>query len=240
MIYLQQSGEIYHEIPSSSSLRNNQQDLIVNLHDHVNMEGINQNLEPSKTGKRRRDRATTMRNPAEDLKSENMDRKMVHRETEKKRREDISKLYASLGGLLPLNVVKGRRSISDCIQQAVNYIKHMQENIELLSVKRDKIKKMRDKNVKESLLNVVSISSSNGGSFEIQINSCSIEDGFSLSKILKALLDDGLDVINCTSKKINKRLLHSIQSEATDTTFTELSMMQQRLMAIANNRRGFI
>ncbi|KAI3800132.1 hypothetical protein L1987_35442 [Smallanthus sonchifolius] len=111
MFSLQQSGElIYHEIPSSISLRN-QQDLIVNLHDLVNMER-NPNLAASKATKRQRDQSTPKLNPAstadeiEDRKNEHMHRKLVHRETEKKRREDLSKLYASLGGLLPPNFVK--------------------------------------------------------------------------------------------------------------------------------------
>ncbi|KAI3793062.1 hypothetical protein L1987_35674 [Smallanthus sonchifolius] len=212
MFSLQQSGElIYHEIPSSISL-GNQQDLMVNLHDLVNMEG-NPNLAASKATKRQRDQSSPKLNPAstndgiEDRKKEHMHRKLVHRETEKKRREDLSKLYASLGGLLPPNFVK--------------------------------MKKFGDTSVKESLLNVipnaVSVSSCNARSFEIQINSCSIEDGFPLSEILKALFEEGLDVINYTSKKINKRLLHYIQSEANDTTLTDLSMLQQRLTAIANN-----
>lgn len=93
----------------------------------------------------------------------------------------------------------------------------MQEKINVLSVRRDEVKKFVDVSVKESSINLVpntvSISSCNGRSVEIEINSSSIEYGFALSGVLKALITEGLEVINCTSRKINKRILHSIQSE---------------------------
>ena len=101
----------------------------------------------------------------------------------------------------------------------MNYIKHMQEKIETLSVKRDQLNKLVGTSVKENIMNKVSISSCNGRIVETQINSSSIEDGFHLSEVLKALVEEGLHIINYTFTKINKRLLHSIQSEVNSLRF---------------------
>ncbi|KVI10057.1 transcription factor bHLH118-like [Cynara cardunculus var. scolymus] len=258
MFSFQQSDELgFHEIPSTISFQQpapNQQDLIVELHDHVTMEG---NLNPSASKARKRygyqspskaNSATTDQGlGVGDSKDEHTQKKLVHREIERQRRQEMAKLYASLRGLLPLEFIKGKRSTSDHMHQAVNYIKHMQENIKVLSGKRDRLKKFAETtaggggsgtNTNESLMNLVpntvSISSCNDG-IEILINSCSIEDGFPLSRVLKAIASEGLNVISCISTKVNERVFHSLQSEVNDPLSTDLSMLQQRLTAVAND-----
>lgn len=111
MISLQHSGElVYHEIPSLISLTN-PQDLIVNLHDHVTVEE-NPNHAASKVRKRQRDQSSPMPNLASiarslgDSNNEHTNKKMVHREVEKKRRKDLATLYSSLRGLLPVDLKK--------------------------------------------------------------------------------------------------------------------------------------
>ncbi|MFS7958629.1 putative transcription factor bHLH family [Helianthus anomalus] len=177
---------------------------------------------------------------------EHTQRKLAHRAIERQRRQDMAKLYALLKDLLPLELVKGKRSASDHIHQAVNYIKHMQEGIRVLSVKRDRLKKLvetsavsctgtntKEKSLRNVFPNTVSVSSCKGG-VQIMINSCSLEDGFPLSRVLKAISED-LNVITCTCTKVNHRLSHFIQTEANDLVSTDNSMLQQRLVAIANN-----
>ncbi|CAH1438935.1 unnamed protein product [Lactuca virosa] len=256
MFSFQQSDElVFHEIPCSISFQQpatNQQDLIVELHNHVNMEG-NSNISVSKARKRQGDQSpsskpnsVTTDGGEGDCKDEHTQRKLVHREIERQRRQDMAKLYASLRGLLPLEFVKGKRSTSDHMHQAVNYIKHMQESIKVLSVKRDRLKKdvetsvpgpmmnSNEKNVTHPFRNTVSISSCKGG-IQILINSGSTEGGVPLSAVLKAITEEGLNIITCTSTKVNERLLLSIQSEANDQVLTDLSMLQQRLTAVAND-----
>ncbi|KAK1421408.1 hypothetical protein QVD17_23719 [Tagetes erecta] len=177
---------------------------------------------------------------------EDTQRKRVHREIERQRRQDMAKLYASLRGLLPLEFLKGKRSTSDHMHQAVNYIKHMQENIRLLSVKRDRLKKLVETsvsihgtNTKEKRLmnlcpNTLSVRSCDGEGIQILINSCSLEDGFPLSKVIDAISND-FNVVTYTCSKVNQRLIHSIQTEANDSVSTDYSMLEQRLAAIINN-----
>ncbi|KAI3519531.1 hypothetical protein L1887_08727 [Cichorium endivia] len=255
MFSFQQSDElVFHEIPCSISFQqpaSNQQDLIVELHDHVKMEG-NSNISVSKARKRQGDQSPSSKpnsvttDGGGDCKDEQTQRKLVHREIERQRRQDMAKLYASLRGLLPLEFVKGKRSTSDHMHQAVNYIKHMQENVKVLSVKRDRLKKdvetsvsgpltnSNEERLMNSIPNTVSISSWKGG-IQIFINSCLIEGGFPLSAVVKAISEEGFNVITCTSTKVNERLLHSIQSEANNQVLTDLSTLQHRLTAIAND-----
>ncbi|GKA20834.1 Myc-type, basic helix-loop-helix domain-containing protein [Tanacetum coccineum] len=253
MISFQQSDElVFHQIPSLISFQQpatNQQDLIVEDKDHVTMEGIT-NKSVSKTRKRQEDQSPSSSKPnsatpEDSTKHEHTQRKLVHREIERQRRQDMAKLYASLRGLLPLEFVKGKRSTSDHMHQAVNYIKHMQENIKEMAVKRDQLKKFvetnvsgpgtnsDEKNLTNLLLNTVSLRSSNGG-IQISINSCPLENGFPLSRILKAISKEGFKVITCTCTKVNDRLIHSIQAEVNDPVLTDLSMLQQRLTVVAN------
>ncbi|KAJ0705469.1 putative transcription factor bHLH family [Helianthus annuus] len=248
---------VFHQIPSLISFQQparNQQDLVLNLHDHVPMDQATTNIPLTKARKLHGDHSPSSKpnsgttdQGVDDSKDEHTQRKLAHRELERQRRRDMADLYASLRGLLPLNYVKGKRSTSDHMHQAVNYIKYMQEKIKVLSVKRDRLKNFVEAgfpgpatNTEEEKQmnlrpNTISISSCNGG-VNVLVNSCLIEHGFPLSRILKAISGEGYDVISCSCTKANQRLIHSIQTEVNDEPVsTDLSMLQQRLYAVANN-----
>ncbi|XP_071707832.1 transcription factor bHLH118-like [Rutidosis leptorrhynchoides] len=265
---LSTDDRVFHQIPSTISFQSNQQDDLIVLdpfHDHATMDAmVNTNKKSvNKSRKRQGDTSPSSSKPNSSAtttdhqgavvgdhgKDENTQRKLVHREIERQRRQDMSKLYASLRGLLPLEFVKGKRSTSDHMHQAVNYIKHMQQNIEVLTVKRDQLKKFVETSVPQlpdhtninekgkmnlQLPNTISISFFDGG-IQILINSCLIEDGFPYSGVLNAISKEGLIIKACTCTKVNNRLLHSIQSEVNDPMSTDISMLQQRLTAVAND-----
>lgn len=106
------------------------------------------------------------------------------------------------------------------MDQAVKYIKYMQENIEVLCFKRDQLKNFmgmmsmntNHERLRNFLPNTVVVNRCNGG-IEILINSCSTPDGFLLSRILETLVEEGFDIISCTSTRARERFLHTIQSE---------------------------
>ncbi|KAI7728120.1 hypothetical protein M8C21_028622 [Ambrosia artemisiifolia] len=236
---------VFHQNPYTISFQQqtrNQQDLVVKLHDHVPMEATT-NTDPLTKARKLQGGQSSSSKPSKD---EQTQRKLAHREIERQRRRDMAELYASIRCLLPLEFVKGKRSTSDHILQAMNYIKHLQEKIEVLSFKRDRLKKFVEAGVpgpstyteKKRLMNLrhntVLISSCDEG-VQILVNSCSIEDGFPLSRVLKAISDEGYNVISCSCTKINQRLIHSIQTEVNGLVSTDISMLQHKLSAVANN-----
>ncbi|KAG8381428.1 hypothetical protein BUALT_Bualt06G0121000 [Buddleja alternifolia] len=189
-------------------------------------DGIDLTIEKSTVKKRRR-KTTSSASENQENKNESSNdmKKTIHKEIERQRRKEMSGLYASLRSLLPLEYVKGKRSVSDHMHQAVNYIKHMQNNIEELQKKRDRLKKLsnpsssnidadQDQNLTiNDPLNCVNVNLCLDGVEILIRSSLSEEAGFLLSKVLLDLIERGLNVISCVSTRANEQSLHKIQIE---------------------------
>ncbi|GMY17415.1 transcription factor bHLH36-like [Fagus crenata] len=154
----------------------------------------------------------------------NYERKIMRRVTERQRREQLASLYGSLRLILPLEFIKGKRSASDLLKEAVNYIKHQTEKIQGLHVKRDQLKKPSDSTAfirgnessNNCSLNYVTARLCSDG-VEIVMTSWLREEGnLLLSKVVKLLVEEGLSVVRCVSNKTNGRLFLTIQSEVCD------------------------
>ncbi|OIV98932.1 hypothetical protein TanjilG_07368 [Lupinus angustifolius] len=159
-------------------------------------------------------------------------KKIVHRDIERQRRQEMATLHASLRSLLPLEFIQGKRSISDHMNEAVNYIKYMQENIKELGAKRDELKKLSTSKLENHATNHAHGSFTiheNNGIVRIEITSCSIEERFTLSKLLQLLLEEGLEVVNCLSTEVNGRLFHSVQCEVNKSKSVNLSVLRRKV-----------
>ncbi|KAM6556472.1 hypothetical protein CsatB_003491 [Cannabis sativa] len=164
-----------------------------------------------------------------DNKSKEM---MKHRDIERQRRQEMAALHASLRSLLPLELIKGKRSISDHINEGANYIKQLQMKIKELDAKRDALKRYNylsngniimgpssttdnDHHSSSALCqdNLIRVQPWSGG-LEIVISSTGDASALPMSKILQVILEEGLSVVSCISTKVNGILLHTIKAEA--------------------------
>lgn len=176
-------------------------------------------------------------------------RKTIHRDVERLRRQEMSMLYMLLKSKLPrdflkakgscyllfllsplqffwclrvwvfLNDLQGKRSISDHMNEAANYIKHLQKKIQELEEKRDHLRR-------------VTLSSSNTKSTHCEGSSSSpqvrVRNTFAgaavavvgqlgqevpLSRVIKALVEEGLNVIMSVSTFINAQWVYSLECE---------------------------
>ncbi|KAF6160265.1 hypothetical protein GIB67_019034 [Kingdonia uniflora] len=148
--------------------------------------------------------------------NENKKRKIIHRDIERQRRQEMTTLYSSLRSLLPLEYLQGKRSISDHMNEAATYIKEMQKKIQELSDKRDKLKRVTNSttlDVVTSLPNCVTINKCWPGA-EVIISS-SLKDGavFPFSRVMESLVEEGLAAVSYVSTKVNENLLHTIKLE---------------------------
>ncbi|XWS61869.1 hypothetical protein CRYUN_Cryun07bG0161700 [Craigia yunnanensis] len=166
----------------------------------------------------------------------NKKKNMIHRDTERKRRQEMTTLYATLRSLIPFEYLKGKRSISDHMNEALNYIKHLQKKILELSDMRDELKKPSNSNASSS----VPESSQNSSEDSVMVRHClagvevviitCLRQGLQLSSVLEVIVAEGLSVVTCISTKVNKSLImHIIDSEVKDGRSIEPSELQHKL-----------
>ncbi|MCD7470887.1 hypothetical protein HAX54_011089 [Datura stramonium] len=69
---------------------------------------------------------------------------VVRRDVERQRRRDMAKLYQRLRLLIPSKYLMGKRSISDHIEEIVDYVKDLKKDIEDLGRKRESLKEKKN------------------------------------------------------------------------------------------------
>ncbi|XP_047152838.1 transcription factor bHLH118-like [Vigna umbellata] len=164
-------------------------------------------------------------------------KKWMHKETERQRRQEMGKLCNNLRSLLPLEYIKGKRSTSDHVHEAMNYINHLQDKVKQLQEKRDALLK-----VSNNLSSIENESSSAThlpplvlvhpfpGGLEIICSHSFRKSAFPMSRLLDILHKEGLNVVTTTSIRRDGRFIHTIQSEdpnhsnMVDTDYSELQI----------------
>ncbi|XP_060215366.1 transcription factor bHLH120-like [Lycium barbarum] len=167
-------------------------------------------------------------------------KRVVHRNVERHRRQEMASLVASLRSLIPFEFIKAKRSTSDHMQVAVNYIKQLQKNIEELDNRRKKIKQISLDDQNKSSTNYVHNNNNcvtvnkceDGMEILINVNNSHKEEKFSLSKVLRWLLEEGLNVVSCVNSKQDEWTLIRIQCQVTDVSCMDVSSLEQKLAEI--------
>ena len=116
--------------------------------------------------------------------------------------------------------MQGKRSISDHMNEAAKYIKHLKSNILELSVKRDRLKNLPSSSTSQqgteisdhNSLDSVTVRHNLDG-VEIVLTRGSGEEGILLSRVLKAVLEEGFDVVRCTSTRRGQRHFTTIHCQ---------------------------
>ncbi|XP_027364728.1 transcription factor bHLH36-like [Abrus precatorius] len=161
-------------------------------------------------------------------------KKHMHREIEKQRRQEMAKLCTTFRSLLPLEYIKGKRSISDHMHEGTKYIKYLQNKVKQLQAKKDELMKLSNLSpfgtdtgnfTTHSPIHVI-VHPCPGG-VQIKCSYSFRKYVFTLSSVLDIVVKEGLDVVNCTSIKTEDgRFIHTVRSEdphmMTGSNYTEL------------------
>ncbi|CAN4101536.1 unnamed protein product [Withania somnifera] len=164
---------------------------------------------------------------------ENKQKKVMHREIERQRRQEMSTLYASLRQQLPLENIKGKRSISDHILEAANFIEQLQKNESSIGLNNLEYPKSGSSSTSNSSPVIVTVKECLDG-MEILVNCDLKNEGFRLSTVLQLLLQEGLSIVSCSCTKTNTTgVLHTIRTEvSTDKSMISVDVIQQKLTDI--------
>ncbi|XP_021735780.1 transcription factor bHLH125-like [Chenopodium quinoa] len=121
----------------------------------------------------------------------------------------------------------------------------MEEGIKALNDKRDELLKMTSgagisssssSTSKRQQSHHVTVKPCKDGLIEVIVRTSALDDddhennrGFRLSKMLRVLGEEGLNVINCVSSRIGSNLVHTIQAEVDDGRGFDLCLLRQTL-----------
>lgn len=164
-------------------------------------------------------------------------KKIIHRDVERQRRHEMAMLYSSLRSLLPIEYLKGKRSISDHMNEAANYIKHQRKKIGELTEKRDGLRRLVSSAGNSGSLHM------NGGftsptitvrpclaGVEVVMGCSPLLDPVPLSTVIELLEEEGLGVVNCVFTNVNDQLLYTLQCEISGQKELDLQGLEQKLM----------
>jgi len=179
-------------------------------------------------------------------------KKMRHKIIERQRRQEVAALFKSLRNLLPFQYIQGKRSTSDHIVQAINYIKNLQNNIKELKEKKNRIKNslpgtnISTEECTSSLTSSSTLSSSCSCvgdkhvtvvvmpclvGVEIIISCCLGRNKSCLSGALQMLArEERLSIVSCLSTRLPQRFHHTIVSQVDHGMKINISELKDKLV----------
>ncbi|KAJ4889810.1 Transcription factor bHLH55 [Raphanus sativus] len=198
---------------------------------------------------RQRIRETTITDEITNEDVEPKNKKAKHREIERQRRQEVTSLFKNLRYILPSQYIKGKRSSSDHVQEAVNYIKDLEKKITEISEKRDRIKRSISHSSSTGECSIRSLESSYcscDGDTHIDVKvrtclvgieivaSCCFRQESCLSSILQLLVQQQcLDVVSCISSRLHPRFIHTIVCKVENGIEVNFLELQEKMIKMA-------
>lgn len=169
-------------------------------------------------------------------------KRIIHRDVERQRRQEMAALYQSLRSLVPDEYLQGKRSTSDHMHGTVKYVRHMKRKVDELISKRDELQELTKPGCSFSILTEFTVSL-NKTSVRVQssttgmqiILKTTLRGGLPLSKFLSVLNGEGLSVISCVSTNANEGQLHVMESEVDQGRSFDQTKLQKRLKELLYN-----
>ncbi|CAF1925169.1 unnamed protein product [Brassica oleracea var. botrytis] len=215
----------------------------------------------TENGGRQRIRETTVTDetPREDVEPKN--KRAKHREIERQRRQEVTSLFKHLRYILPAQYVKGKRSSSDHVNEAVNYIKDLEKKIKEVSKKRDRIKRSITHPPSAGYCPIRSLAASCSSpsslssycscvgdthiDFKVMtclvgievVASCCFRHESCLSSVLQLLVHEQcFNVVSCISTRLHLRFIHTIVCEVEKGIEINFSELQEKIIKMGRHR----
>eukprot|EP00268_Persea_americana_P049105 TRINITY_DN5236_c1_g1_i11.p1 TRINITY_DN5236_c1_g1~~TRINITY_DN5236_c1_g1_i11.p1 ORF type:complete len:178 (-),score=43.71 TRINITY_DN5236_c1_g1_i11:138-671(-) len=159
-------------------------------------------------------------------RSQSSSSKLERRTLEKNRRMNMKNLCFELSSLIPSDFSKMALSMPDKLEQATEYIRNLQENIEALKKKRDLAAHIveTNKDVTDGMmigfrLPVIEVRES-GSAVEVVLIT-GLNKNFMLCNVISIIEEEGAQVVNARFSCVADKVFHVIHSQVitTDTCF---------------------
>nr|GMC54047.1 transcription factor bHLH118-like [Ipomoea batatas] len=239
--YLDDHPQLLHQIPSQqpNGILSSQQNYT--MEDPTSWINPNNNDCGESFKKKRKRREMKLQSGDDDDSC----RRALHRDVEKRRRNQMANLYESLRSLLPLQYIKGKRSASDHMQASVSYIKDMEKMLEGLHKQRENMIMMKKTSSSSNMVVEKEAKSAKADDISVAVNKC--EDGieilmntrhrrrgvaYPLSELLETLLRQGLNVVNCCYSHQEDRSLLRIQAQVNGWPDVDEAALQQKVVDV--------
>ncbi|EOA36594.1 hypothetical protein CARUB_v10011792mg [Capsella rubella] len=210
---------------------------------------------------RQKVRETTMASEIRKGDDEPKNKRAKHKDIERQRRQEATTLYKSLRFILPSHYIKGKRSSSDHVEEAGNYIKDLQKKIKEISEKRDRIKSTvthRSSSTSRCSLRPLASSTSSTCScfgdthmavvvrpcligLEVVVSCCLRHESF-LSSVLQLLTQEQycLNVVSCISTRQPQSFIHTIVSEVVEGIEVYHSEIHEKIMKMGRSSYEYL
>ncbi|XP_057426324.1 transcription factor bHLH162-like [Lotus japonicus] len=177
-----------------------------NKHTHL-LETENQTINPQLLGTNQQPSSTTQ-----------VERRLIEK---KNRRNQMKILYSKLNSLLPNYNPKEAVPLPDQIDEAINYIKSLEEKMKMAQEKKESLggSNKRSRGSCSSSISATAVSKSpqlevheTGSSLEVVLT-CGLDNQFIFYEIIRILQEENIDVRSANSSMAGDSMLHVVHAE---------------------------